>query len=68
MSSYFFRAAALVVAALGCVTEAGATGLAVARFGGEHGNVTEGNPTALYFNPWAIACRARPRGSTRPLI
>jgi long-chain fatty acid transport protein len=33
----------------------GAAGFASARFGGEHGNVTEVNPTALYFNPGAIA-------------
>jgi long-chain fatty acid transport protein len=32
-----------------------AAGFASARFGGEHGNVTEVNPTALYFNPGAIA-------------
>lgn len=31
-----------------------AAGFAAARFGGEHGNVTETNPTALYFNPGAI--------------
>jgi len=49
------RAAALVWATLGSVTEARAAGLATARFGAEHGNVTESNPTALYFNPGAIA-------------
>jgi long-chain fatty acid transport protein len=49
------RAAALVFGVLGGVTDARAAGLATARFGGEHGNVTEGNPTALYFNPGAIA-------------
>src|SRR5687767_15048388 len=31
-----------------------AAGFASARFGGEHGNVTAVNPTALYFNPGAI--------------
>jgi long-chain fatty acid transport protein len=31
-----------------------AAGFAAARFGGEHGNVTATNPTALYFNPGAI--------------
>jgi long-chain fatty acid transport protein len=41
--------------ALGCVGQARAAGFAAARFGGEHGNVTEVNPTALYFNPGAIA-------------
>jgi long-chain fatty acid transport protein len=49
----------LFVAALGCVlgatTVTHAAGFASARFGGEHGNVTETNPTALYFNPGAIA-------------
>lgn len=32
-----------------------AAGFASARFGGEHGNPTESNPTALYFNPAGIA-------------
>jgi long-chain fatty acid transport protein len=32
-----------------------ASGFAAARFGGEHGNVTTTNPTALYFNPAGIA-------------
>jgi long-chain fatty acid transport protein len=36
-------------------TNAGASGYAAARFGGEHGNVTTTNPTALYFNPAGIA-------------
>jgi long-chain fatty acid transport protein len=36
-------------------TDAGASGFAAARFGGEHGNVTTTNPTALYFNPAGIA-------------
>jgi long-chain fatty acid transport protein len=31
-----------------------AAAFAAARFGGEHGNVTATNPTALYFNPGAI--------------
>ena len=31
-----------------------AAGFAAARFGGEHGNVTATNPTALYYNPGAI--------------
>lgn len=50
---------AIFVAALGGVLSASsaadAAGFASARFGGEHGNVTETNPTALYFNPGAIA-------------
>jgi long-chain fatty acid transport protein len=29
-------------------------GFATSRFGGEHGNVTETNPLALYYNPGAI--------------
>ncbi len=32
-----------------------ASGFAAARFGGEHGNPTESNPTALYYNPAGIA-------------
>jgi len=31
-----------------------ASGFATTHFGGEHGNVTETNPTAVYFNPGAI--------------
>jgi long-chain fatty acid transport protein len=31
-----------------------ASGFAFAHFGGEHGNVTEANPTALYYNPAGI--------------
>ncbi|HVR62511.1 MAG TPA: outer membrane protein transport protein [Polyangia bacterium] len=31
-----------------------ASGFAAARFGGEHGNVTTDNPTALWFNPAGI--------------
>src|SRR5215471_277056 len=34
---------------------ANAAGFAAARFGGELGNVTVSNPTALYFNPAGIA-------------
>ncbi len=34
---------------------ASASGFATTRFGGEHGNVTESNPTALYYNPAGIA-------------
>lgn len=44
------------VASTLCLARAGHTaGFAAARFGGEHGNVTEVNPTAMYFNPGAIA-------------
>lgn len=31
-----------------------ASGFSVARFSGEHGHPTTGNPTALYFNPAAL--------------
>lgn len=36
------------------VPAANASGFASARFGGEHGNVTTHNPTALYYNPAGI--------------
>jgi long-chain fatty acid transport protein len=55
------RAASYVLAALPlCAallfpTRADAAGFASARFGGEHGNVLSINPTALYFNPGAMA-------------
>lgn len=45
--------AALPVA-LFCAPPAAASGFASARFGGEHGNVTSTNPTALYYNPAGI--------------
>jgi long-chain fatty acid transport protein len=49
-------AAAVTVALLALVgvRPAGAAGFASARFGGEHGNVTESNPLALYYNPAGI--------------
>jgi long-chain fatty acid transport protein len=47
-------AAAALSATLAASGPAHAAGFAAARFGGEHGNVTETNPTALYFNPGAI--------------
>jgi len=43
--------------ALACLTAASrveASGFATARFGAEHGNPTESNPTALYYNPGGI--------------
>ena len=48
--------AALVSAALvvGGAAPADASGFAAARFGGEHGNPTESNPSALYYNPGGI--------------
>ncbi len=47
-------------AALGCVVlmapaQASASGIAAARFGGEHGHPTTDNPTAIYYNPAGIA-------------
>ncbi len=54
------RSAALlsVVAAL-CIglvpSTARASGLFVAKFGGEHGHATTDNPTALYYNPAGLA-------------
>jgi long-chain fatty acid transport protein len=36
-------------------SSAGAAGFATARFGGEHGNPTTDNPTAIYYNPSGIA-------------
>jgi long-chain fatty acid transport protein len=48
-------AAAVLAGLLSATVRGHAAGFATARFGGEHGNVTETNPTALYFNPGAIA-------------
>ncbi len=47
-------------AVLGCFAAAGvgdadASGIAAARFGGEHGHPTTDNPTAIYYNPAGIA-------------
>jgi len=50
-----FVAAAVVCVTASAAGTANAAGFAAARFGGEHGNVVESNPTALYFNPGAIA-------------
>jgi long-chain fatty acid transport protein len=36
-------------------SEAEASGIGVARFGGEHGHPTTENPTGIYYNPGAIA-------------
>lgn len=44
---------ASLVLALG--GDAFASGFAVARFGGPHGNPTETNPSALYYNPAGLA-------------
>jgi long-chain fatty acid transport protein len=47
--------AALAGVLLVLAADARAAGFASARFGGEHGNVTTSNPTALYYNPAGIA-------------
>ncbi|MEO7093899.1 MAG: outer membrane protein transport protein, partial [Polyangiales bacterium] len=53
------RALGVVAAAgfsvTGWAAGAGAAGFASAKFGGEHGNPTESNATALYYNPAGIA-------------
>lgn len=48
------RTAAILVVSL-VPSTAVAAGFAAARFGSEHGNVTEHNPTAVYYNPGALA-------------
>jgi long-chain fatty acid transport protein len=48
-------AALAVAGATAGPARAVAAGFAAARFGGEHGNVTASNPTALYFNPAGLA-------------
>jgi long-chain fatty acid transport protein len=45
---------ALVVAVSAWEQGANAAGFATQTFGGEHGNVVETNPTALYYNPGAL--------------
>src|SRR5688500_7849518 len=47
-------AATALLSTLFASAPAGASGFATARFGGEHGNVTATNPTAIYFNPGAL--------------
>jgi long-chain fatty acid transport protein len=58
MGSLAARAGVRVAAALACLATgapaARAAGFASAEFAGEHGNVVEWNPTALYFNPAGI--------------
>jgi long-chain fatty acid transport protein len=51
------RAAAFGLAAWCSGGTAHASGLATARFGGEHGHPTTDNPTAIYYNPAGIALR-----------
>lgn len=45
----------LGVAAATWSSAAHASGIAAARFGGEHGHPTTDNPTAIYYNPAGIA-------------
>ncbi len=52
-SSMLSIVAALSVALLPSL--ASASGLFVARFGGEHGHATTDNPTAIYYNPAGLA-------------
>ncbi len=60
-TSLSWRAGLWAAAALGCLSavgvasEANASGIAAARFGGEHGHPTTDNPTAIYYNPAGIA-------------
>lgn len=48
------RGVVVAVSLLFVTEHARAAGFATARFGGEHGNPVESNPTALYYNPGAI--------------
>jgi long-chain fatty acid transport protein len=43
------------ISLLGAVDVARASGFATARFGSEHGHPTATNPTAIYYNPAAMA-------------
>jgi long-chain fatty acid transport protein len=52
--SRFLTPAALLCAGL-WATDAGASGISTARFGGEHGHPTGSNATTIYYNPGAIA-------------
>lgn len=52
-----FATALGLATALLTSTTAHASGIAVARFGGEHGHPTTDNPTAIYYNPAGIALR-----------
>lgn len=48
-------AASLCTAIVSSAAPAWASGILVARFGGEHGHPTTSNPTAIYYNPAGIA-------------
>lgn len=47
--------AAALCTTLGIVGDANASGIAAARFGGEHGHPTTNNNTAIYYNPAGLA-------------
>ena len=53
LSRFIAAAASLSLVAAG--GPAAATGIAVARFGGEHGNPMTSDPTAMYYNPAGLA-------------
>lgn len=46
---------AVLAMSMGLVSSASAGGIAVARFGGEHGNPTATNPSVIYYNPAGLA-------------
>ncbi len=46
---------ATAMACFASASDAQASGIAAARFGGEHGHPTTDNPTAIYYNPAGIA-------------
>jgi|CZKU01.1.fsa_nt_gi long-chain fatty acid transport protein len=50
-----FVAVGACLAIAGTARHAGAAGFATQHFGGEQGNVVSTNPTALYYNPGAMA-------------
>ncbi len=50
----FSLGAAATLAACAWSPALSASGFSTARFGGEHGHPTAGNPTVLYFNPGAL--------------
>lgn len=51
----FSLSALALLGSLAIADDADASGIATARFGGEHGHPTTDNPTAIYYNPGAIA-------------
>lgn len=57
VSSAAMSVAALSAGSVLIGPEAEASGLLVARFGGEHGHPTTDNPTAMYYNPAGLALK-----------